>query len=398
MEEPIKKTFTFGRNWRRFLKSYTPERQKIAKDALLKFLGLPDLKGKTFLDIGSGSGIHAAAAFLAGAERIHCFDYDPDSVMATRYMHEKMGAPANWTIEQASVLDDAYMASLGKFDIVYSWGVLHHTGDQWKAIANAASCAGEESRFFIALYAKEAYIDWEYWQDVKRRYNEAGMLGKLWMEVRYVWIHVLNEECSGWLKLPKMIYDYKQSRGMALWSDVRDWLGGWPTEFSSVQEIHTFARDKLGMSIVNLNVGEGNTEFLLMKTAYAQTQGIPVIDGKGLPSCLPVLGPDAIKEMSSPVWIFGAAKGAEMVFDYLSENKVPVLGFIDITPSQKELKGKPVFAYDDFAKQADKQASVVLASRYIVQNYERLAASGFENVVNGHAWITRSVAAKKSRL
>nr|MDP9127360.1 50S ribosomal protein L11 methyltransferase [Pseudomonadota bacterium] len=101
--------FTFGKNWRRFLRGYTAQRQQIARECLLSFLQMTDLAGKTFLDIGSGSGIHSAAAYLAGAQRVCSFDYDPDSVAATAQLREHHGAPENWTVAQGSVLDDTFM-------------------------------------------------------------------------------------------------------------------------------------------------------------------------------------------------------------------------------------------------------------------------------------------------
>ena len=98
------------------------------------FLGKEDLDNKTFLDIGCGSGIHSLAAFLSGAKLIVSFDYDPQSVAATRILHRKAGEPKNWKIMQGSVLDEEFLRTLGHFDFVYSWGVLHHTGQMWQAI------------------------------------------------------------------------------------------------------------------------------------------------------------------------------------------------------------------------------------------------------------------------
>lgn len=392
----MKPTFTFGRNWRRFLKCYTPERQRISQEALLKFLDLPDLKGKTFLDIGSGSGIHSAAAFLAGAKHVHSFDYDADSVMATRMLHEWLGAPTNWTIEQGSVLDDDYIASLGTFDVVYSWGVLHHTGNQWHAIENAARCMHATSLMFIALYAKEVYYEWEYWERVKRAYNERGAFGKWIMECKHLWIHVLDESWLKLLKLPYMIYDYRRSRGMALWSDIRDWLGGWPTEFSSVPEICAFAKEKLGASVTKITLGEGNTEFLLMKTPYARERGIVPLDEQGLLCFVPVLSHRTVGALIEPVWIFGAAKGGEKVHAYLTQQGVTVAGFIDITPRQETLFDLPIVAYDVFAAQQPKTVPVIIASQYLEANFEKLKASGFTNIFDAFTWIQRTAAIKPS--
>lgn len=103
-----------------------------------KVLRVENLKGKTFLDIGCGSGIHSLAALRLGASQVFAFDYDVDSVATSRRVREWAGNPENWQIKRNSVLDADFMASLPKFDIVYSWGVLHHTGDLWGAVRNAA--------------------------------------------------------------------------------------------------------------------------------------------------------------------------------------------------------------------------------------------------------------------
>ena len=62
----------------------------------------------------------------------------------------------------------------------------------------------------------------------------------------------------------RTILDYKRLRGMAYWTDIRDWLGGWPMEFASKQETLSFC-DGIGLRLVNMKTGEGNTEYLLAR-------------------------------------------------------------------------------------------------------------------------------------
>lgn len=131
--------FGFGKNWKKFVQHYaTEERLAEAQNTLLDVLLLPNLEGRTFLDIGSGSGIHSYAAWRAGAKKVISFDYDTDSVEATKKLWELAGSPANWSIMRGDVLDTEFMRHFKDIDIVYSWGVLHHTGNMWKAIENAA--------------------------------------------------------------------------------------------------------------------------------------------------------------------------------------------------------------------------------------------------------------------
>ena len=130
-----------------------------SREHLAGFMRMDSLKGLTFVDIGCGSGLHSLAAYQMGADRIFSFDYDPDSVGTTKKIHDYAGSPLNWTIEQGSVLDKSYMEKVPKSDIIYSWGVLHHTGDMWTAVRNAAIPMKPDGLFYIALYSSDNYVD-----------------------------------------------------------------------------------------------------------------------------------------------------------------------------------------------------------------------------------------------
>ena len=148
--------FEFGRNWQSFVRrKLDDERIGIARDHILSFLKRKDLSGLDFLDIGCGSGIHSAAARLAGAGRIQGFDYDPNSVAATEMVRSKMSNPGAWQVRRGDVLDDAFIQSLGKWNFVYSWGVLHHTGNVWHAVDNASKTVADNGLFYIALYSAD---------------------------------------------------------------------------------------------------------------------------------------------------------------------------------------------------------------------------------------------------
>src|SRR5882724_6872543 len=130
--------FEFGQNWKKYIeRSFSQEKVEVSKRHILAFLMRSDLQGSTFLDIGCGSGLHSLGALQLGAAEVISFDYDKKSVEATSILYKYAGEPKNWKIMQGSVLDEQFMASLSKADIVYSWGVLHHTGDVWRAISNA---------------------------------------------------------------------------------------------------------------------------------------------------------------------------------------------------------------------------------------------------------------------
>ena len=168
--------YEFGKNWSDFVvSSFSEDKLKNASSHMLGFLGSSSLEGKRFLDIGCGSGIHSLAAFLAGAESVTSFDFDGKSVEATKSIRNLYGDPKNWTVLEGSILDTKFISQLGQYDIVYSWGVLHHTGDMWTAIKAAHGLMNKNALFYIVLYSKEVFVNPspEYWLKLKRKYKKC---------------------------------------------------------------------------------------------------------------------------------------------------------------------------------------------------------------------------------
>jgi 2-polyprenyl-6-hydroxyphenyl methylase/3-demethylubiquinone-9 3-methyltransferase len=261
------KRYEFGKNWTRFVKkSATDERVDIAKRHILTFVGRDSLDGLDFLDIGCGSGIHSLAAYQAGAGKVRGFDYDQNSVNATNIMRWRAGEPHNWMVERGDVLDDKYVASLGKWNFVYSWGVLHHTGDVWRAIENASKTVARDGLFYIALYSEDIQTDPQFWLDVKRKYNETSQIGRWRMELWYVWHFVMQRDLHRWKELFTRILHHRFTRGMSFFADIRDWLGGWPMEFTRDADVINFLAAR-GFEKVNIKTGEACTEFLFRCTA-----------------------------------------------------------------------------------------------------------------------------------
>jgi SAM-dependent methyltransferase len=317
--------FGFGANWADYLeKHFSEEHLAIAQRHLLNFLKLDDLKGRSFLDIGCGSGLHSLSAWRAGARPLFSFDYDPQSVATTRLLRKLEGDPADWQVVQGSVLDEAFMATVPKADVVYSWGVLHHTGEMWRAIANAGSRLQDNSLFYIALYATDAFTDPtpEYWLNIKREYNRAPVVKKRWMDWKYAWNHSIRDNLKAGKNPLTFIRAHKKSRGMSYWHDIRDWLGGYPMEFAGNKETEIFCRERLSQSLLNIKAGEANTEFLFCRSGLESQWA-------GLQKAEPLIDlPGPFAHAGGVAWRAAAAGGASALGEpgrlMLYENGSPV--------------------------------------------------------------------------
>jgi 2-polyprenyl-3-methyl-5-hydroxy-6-metoxy-1,4-benzoquinol methylase len=169
-EVALGQRFEFGKNWTAFLNTFNDERLEFAKVSLANMLEVTDLRGRTFLDAGCGSGLFSLAARRLGAS-VFSFDYDPASVRcAAELKRVHQSEDVNWTVEEGSVLDEKYLSALGRFDVVYSWGVLHHTGSMWKALENVGNLVAPDGSLFVAIYNDEGARS-NRWRTIKKLYN-----------------------------------------------------------------------------------------------------------------------------------------------------------------------------------------------------------------------------------
>jgi SAM-dependent methyltransferase len=228
--------FAFGKNWLNFLGGLNSVRVEGARRDLVKWLGTDRLDGASVLDIGCGSGVHSLCLHEMGAARVTSFDYDEHSVAATRSLHYQACAPSSWKVLQGSILDADFVRSLGTHDLVYSWGVLHHTGQMWQAIANAATCVMPGGYLFIAIYAKgpmyPAHLA------LKQRYHDADTSGKRKMEFDWILEQYTNRARAG--QSPEGWWTRGLERGMDPYVDLVDWLGGLPYEVATLPELNEF--------------------------------------------------------------------------------------------------------------------------------------------------------------
>ena len=263
--------FEFGKNWQAFLRSVDEPRILAAEASLLSMLRCHDLAGRSFLDIGCGSGLFSLAARRQGA-RVHSFDFDAESVACARELRRRYAADAaEWTIEQGSVLDRDYLAALGTFDVVYSWGVLHHTGHMWDAAAAACRAVGPGGLLFIALY-NDVGTKSQRWRRIKQLYNRLPRLLRPLLTAATI----APEEAKALarLTLSGRPLDYLKlwtrhgDRGMNRWRDAVDWVGGYPYEVATPEAVFDFCRER-GFTLRSLKCGGaglGCNEFVFERT------------------------------------------------------------------------------------------------------------------------------------
>jgi 2-polyprenyl-6-hydroxyphenyl methylase/3-demethylubiquinone-9 3-methyltransferase len=262
-------SFEFGKNWQLFLRSVNEERIREAEGSLTHMLECDSLKGKRFLDIGSGSGLFSLAARRLGA-RVHSMDCSPQSVACARQLKQRyFPADEHWTVEIASVLDAEYLEALPRFDIVYAWGVLHHTGALWRAMENVVPLVSEGGRLFISIYNDQGTAS-RRWRAVKRTYNrllKPFRFPLVWgVFVVLYWRPVLKDFLL--LRPLRTFQSYKSGRGMSLWRDLVDWVGGYPFEVAQPGEIVDFYRAR-GFELTKLKTCNnlGCNEFVFAKGA-----------------------------------------------------------------------------------------------------------------------------------
>ena len=234
------KRFAFGANWSRYVRyAASDESLRAAETSLLHVLPADAYRGRDFVDAGCGTGLFSLAALRLGCARVDGFDADPRSVEAVGLLRRKLShlVPdgAAWTVRCADLLDPGALSG----DIVYCWGVVHHTGRMWDAIASAASIVAPGGRLILGVYNHAPNS--AFWWRVKKLYVERPLFRSWLIVLHAVFIAVAAAARGRRVAL-------RRDRGMHALVDLVDWLGGFPYEYACFDDVARFV-ERLGLTL-----------------------------------------------------------------------------------------------------------------------------------------------------
>ena len=249
--------FDFGSNWQAFSEQRVDaQRLTLAVRSLQSLLQRDTLQGVSFLDVGCGSGLFSIAAYQLGAAKVIGIDINPRCITVSEQNRNRLVPNAPIRFQKVSALSPQSLDVLGMFDLVYAWGSLHHTGEMWHAIRNVAKQVTPGGTLVLAIYNK--HITSPVWKVIKWLYNQLPGFGQRLMTIFFADIIYVAKF------LVTRHNPLNKERGMDFWYDVIDWIGGYPYEYATPQEVEMLM-DKQGFFLCRYVAGQvptGCNEFI----------------------------------------------------------------------------------------------------------------------------------------
>jgi hypothetical protein len=169
-----------------------------------------------------------------GASQVDGVDIDPDSIEAARRLLSKFDVGKNWSVDTANLL----WLDPQPYDVVYSWGVLHHTGEMWRALERVTTFVRPGGLLAIAIYRRTPACP--FWKREKEFYSSAPAPVRLLIRSLYKTAYLSAIAASGRNPFGYVFNYHNRTRGMSFHHDIHDWLGGYPYESASPDEITAF--------------------------------------------------------------------------------------------------------------------------------------------------------------
>lgn len=263
--ESVDTHFAFGENWKSFLSTVDAAEIDRSDEGMRSLFPGCALVGKTFLDIGCGSGLPALSAIRLGAAHVTCIDIDRHSVEAATSLLTRMTSSEKWSAAIKSVFQLSPTED-GLFDVVHSWGVLHHTGNMWRAVDCASALVKPGGMLCIALYEKTMLCP--AWKIEKRIYSRGSRRLQGVIRTLFIALNRFGARLAG-NDYDEMRRRYtEENRGMDWEHDLHDWLGGYPYESASMAEVEDHLR-RLGFRVLH-RTGLGRTRHGLWGSGCAE--------------------------------------------------------------------------------------------------------------------------------
>ncbi len=261
--------FDFGSNWKHYsTQALTRRRVEGARQAFIVLTSGIELRSRSFLDVGFGQGLTALCAADAGAT-VYCLDVNPRCAEALELTSQYFlpEAKEKLTVISGSILSTTDVRQLreksgsdgGGYDVVHSWGVLHHTGNMEKAFANCVGLVKPGGQLIVAIYNR--HWSSSLWERIKYLYCRLPRIGQkamIWLFVPVIYLAKL----LGTRQNP-----LKKERGMDFLVDVVDWVGGYPYEYATVDEVLDLGI-KYGLQVLRVSpagVPTGCNEFVFTR-------------------------------------------------------------------------------------------------------------------------------------
>jgi 2-polyprenyl-3-methyl-5-hydroxy-6-metoxy-1,4-benzoquinol methylase len=237
----LDRRFAFGENWKSFASNASGESLSQAQRGLLRLFPNGEIADARMLDVGCGSGLSMVAALRLGAIQVDGIDVDPNSIAAARLLLTKFESGRNWSAETTDLFD----LPVRPYDVVYTWGVLHHTGAMWRALERVMMFVRPGGLLAFALYRRSPAC--RFWRSEKKLYAAAPSSVRFIIRTAYKGAYLAAIAASG-RNPASYVSSYSRSRGMSFHHDIHDWLGGYPYESAAPDEITRFLTER-GFSI-----------------------------------------------------------------------------------------------------------------------------------------------------